>query len=85
MRFGRRQLGLTLLAVLAAAPAFAGDALFYKEENGAIVFTNVEQSGLRPVPGFSARHRFKAAKPLPHPRRRRQAHLRQRRLHLPAR
>jgi soluble lytic murein transglycosylase-like protein len=65
MRYGRRRLGLTLAAALAAAPAFAGDALFYKEENGAIVFTNVEQRGVRPVPGFSARHRFKAAKPLP--------------------
>ena len=60
------------LAVFSAAAAvafpgagFAADALYYKQENGAIVFTNVGGAGLRPVPGFSVRHRVTAANPLP--------------------
>ena len=53
-----------------AAIAFSGvglaaDALYYKQEDGAIVFTNIRGAGLRPVPGFSGRHRVAAANPLP--------------------
>ena len=60
---------VAVLSVLAAVAfpgdGFAGDALYYKQENGAIVFTNVGGAGLQPVPGFSGRHRLTAANPLP--------------------
>ena len=60
---------VAVLSVLAAVAfpgdGFAGDALYYKHENGAIVFTNVGGAGLQPVPGFSGRHRVTAANPLP--------------------
>ena len=44
-------------AVAFPGDAFAADALYYKQENGAIIFTNVKGVGLRPLPGFSGRHR----------------------------
>jgi len=45
--------------------AHAGGGLYYKEVNGTIVFTNVEEKGLKVVPGFAPRHRFVATTPLP--------------------
>lgn len=60
------------LAVVSAVVAmafpglgFAADALFYKQEDGAIVFTNVRGAGLRPVPGFSGRQQVTAVNALP--------------------
>lgn len=54
-----------VLGLFLVGPGFAGDALFYREENGAIVFTNVRGSGLRPVPGFSGRRSITAVTALP--------------------
>ena len=57
---------LVIVVGLALGPAvLAGDELFYSEENGTIVFTNMAQKGFRPVPGFGTRHRVVAAQPLP--------------------
>ena len=60
-----RALGWMLLACVFAPNAEAGDGLYYKEVDGAIVFTNVQEKGLTIVPGFAPRHRFVAATPLP--------------------
>jgi soluble lytic murein transglycosylase-like protein len=54
-----------VLGVAVASSLHAGDALYYKEENGSIVFTNVGGDGLRRVPGFTTRADVVAAKPLP--------------------
>lgn len=51
--------------LLLTGPGFAGDALFYKQKDGAIVFTNVRETGLQPVPGFSGRQRIVATGTLP--------------------
>ncbi|NIM01267.1 MAG: transglycosylase SLT domain-containing protein [Acidobacteria bacterium] len=56
---------LAILAVLFPPRARAGDALYYKEEGGAIVFTNVRGSGLQPLPGFSGRREITAVNALP--------------------
>jgi soluble lytic murein transglycosylase-like protein len=45
--------------------AQAADGLYYKDVNGTIVFTNVEEKGLKVVPGFAPSRRFVAATPLP--------------------
>ncbi len=54
-----------ITAIVFSGVGFAGDTLYYKHEDGAIVFTNIRQSGLRPVPGFSGRRHVVAARPLP--------------------
>jgi soluble lytic murein transglycosylase-like protein len=54
-----------VLGALITSSLQAGDALYYKEENGSIVFTNVGAAGLRRVPGFAARPNVLASKPLP--------------------
>ncbi len=65
MHGASRLASIARVAVLSAVAAvafpgdgFAGDALYYKQENGTIVFTNVAGTGLRPVPGFSGRQRI---------------------------
>lgn len=72
MHAALRPTAIRRLAVLSAVTAiafsgagFAGDALYYKEEDGAIVFTNVRESGSRPLPGFSGRQRVFASISLP--------------------
>lgn len=63
--FATRAIGSALLVCAFVPPAQAGDGLYYKEIDGAIVFTNVQQKGLKIVPGFAPRHSFVAATPLP--------------------
>lgn len=54
-----------MAAVFFPGNGFAGDALYYKQENGTIVFTNIGGVGLQPLPGFSGRHRMTAVNPFP--------------------
>jgi len=56
---------VTVLCAASSSTLLAADALYYKKEKGAIVFTNVAGKGLQPVPGFAPRHRVRAVKPLP--------------------
>jgi len=60
-----RALLWAVVGIVSAGVGSAADTLYYKQENGAIVFTNVRQTGLKPVPGFSSRQRIFAARPLP--------------------
>lgn len=61
----RLALVAAVTSIAFSGAGFAGDALYYKEENGAIVFTNVRGNGLQPVPGFSGRRPVIAARALP--------------------
>ena len=72
MHAALRPMAIARVAVLSAVAAiafagagFAEDALFYKQEHGAIVFTNVRGADLEPLPGFSGRRQLIAATPLP--------------------
>ena len=72
MHAALRPTAIARVALLSAVTAIAfvgdglaADALYYKEENGAIVFTNVRGTGLRPLPGFSGRQQVIAVTPLP--------------------
>ncbi len=55
----------TFVVALFAADSLDAETLYYKQEGGTIVFTNVRGDGLRPVPGFSGRRQIRSATPLP--------------------
>ncbi len=54
-----------LTAIAFAGAGFAQDALYYKHEDGAIVFTNVGGADLQPLPGFSGHRQVIASTVLP--------------------
>jgi len=54
-----------VLAVVLPGSGLAGDALYYKQEDGAIVITNIREAGLRPLPGFSGRRQVTAVNAFP--------------------